>query len=384
MAEIFYPEVLADLASTPTIADLSTSFRLPNNNDIRPHRVPDQRLLDLQTAASNRYYRIGHGDADFMRDFRDRYDEVRHRIDQGPLQQQEHVPPDGQEDQVVLVPKDTYLALSRCHNTLRQVRREEYLDHDGIYRLAERLTAWLQDQPSARHLGPVDWWIAPAVYILQVVQKGDKRTTAYPQPPPRLGDPVLDDEGARAAHGDRSRDWDDFGRALFTIHFVHIDDNENAGNSSFLHYGLLIYQKSSGSTWYMDSQRDNRRARSMAARKAFNAWLRISGLPGVHGTRPPNHAHYTVAVPEQADGWTCGLHSIAHAAAFIRLGVMGWHHIDRWGAARNPCRAMHADLTRSLHALMRMKYVLPEEQVRPPSPRDRRSRAPTPSQGICA
>ncbi|KAK3936964.1 hypothetical protein QBC46DRAFT_19974 [Diplogelasinospora grovesii] len=64
-------------------------------------------------------------------------------------------------------------------------------------------------------------------------------------------------------------------------------------------------------------------------------------LSRVHGT--------TGSLNSQSENWSCSIHAIANAMAFLRLEVMGWDRIDY--SRRGPSR-MRDKLINCLHKLM--------------------------------
>lgn len=238
-------------------------------------------------------------------------------------------------------PKGTFTALEHCHNGLWRARRAEFLEAPDVYHLANRLITWIQDQPGARlgGYGEGQWWIAPDAYVIKAGRISSSGFGAYRdmESIPKLADPMLAEIGI---YGDRSEDKAQFERARFTVHFAHFV------TTAVDHWGLMIRQRSTGNTWYIDSNPTSEvPRRSEKALKVFKSWLELSGIPD-----PPEAAHSVVKSKLQIDGWSCGLHVIANAAAFIRFEVLGWEKVPYWG--RMDSRQMIKRLIKSLHNLM--------------------------------
>ncbi|KAL2020589.1 hypothetical protein VTK56DRAFT_8177 [Thermocarpiscus australiensis] len=252
--------------------------------------------------------------------------------------------------QELLIPgysNPTLDALKACHNGLHDIRNKKYLDGEGIFHLAERLMSWIQDQEHARLGGwfTRKWWIVPECYTLLAGRSGSSQPNIYGGKAPKLGDPNQ--------HGDRTQDAHNFNRALFTVHFVHF-------SRPVEHWAVVIRQGSTGNTWYMDSVRRTAAARSEKAKRALSDWLQRSGL------RDPEAAvHTLVQCREQEDSWSCGLHAIANAMAFIRFEALGWGQIPAWRNVDE--RQMRTQLAESLHNLMGLRWNLsPTTSIRKP------------------
>ncbi|KAK4099506.1 hypothetical protein N658DRAFT_539791 [Parathielavia hyrcaniae] len=238
-----------------------------------------------------------------------------------------------------------------CHNGLRTARDNEWLAEEEVYHLTNRLLTWIQDQQDAR-LGPHpsgQWWVVPESYILHIYDAtkrlaGQTRQGAAAAPAllinalpiaPVLGDATLVGPIAAQQHNAR------FAAAKFTIHFVFCNGD---------HWSLIIYQRSTGDSWYFDSLQDScSDERSQLARETLEDWLQRSGSPA-----PAASSYYFPKVRKQLDGWSCSLHSIANIMAFVRFEVLGWTKMEPW--KRCGPGGMLDELLVCLHRLMGLKY----------------------------
>ena len=57
---------------------------------------------------------------------------------------------------------------------------------------------------------------------------------------------------------------------------------------------------------------------------------------------------------DQQDDWSCGIHVIANAMAFICFEVLGWHNIQHWSNVDG--KLMREELLVGLHRLLGLKY----------------------------
>lgn len=249
---------------------------------------------------------------------------------------------------------DTLAALEHCHTGLRRARNAECLEAENIYNLANRLVTWLQDDPRAR-LGPLSdgkWWIAHDVYLVRAGRLSSSGVGAYRDGGmPVLSDPNLLDWSFY--YGDRTGDKDRFERALFTAHIVHFTGVE--------HWALIIRQKSTGNTWYIDSNPCVELSRrSLKALMIFKDRLRRSGI-----SDPEGAVHKIVVSTKQDDDWSCGLHVIANIMAFIRFEVPRWNEIHGWGGIN--ARQMRKQLLSCLHSLMGLRLPVDFVSPRPPT-----------------
>ncbi|KAH6641202.1 hypothetical protein F5144DRAFT_484532 [Chaetomium tenue] len=232
-----------------------------------------------------------------------------------------------------------------CHNGLWKVREQEWLDDEHIHHLAERLITWCQDQDRARlgNRNSEDWWIIPDAYHLRLA--GDEES-------PPLGHFLDEDvEEYIELH-------DKFDKAKFTVHMVHHVN----------HWAVLIYQTSNGNTFYLDSMPAGRRDRSDLALEGFQEWLEASDKDIHTGAE-----HVLVRVPSQEDAWSCGLHAVVNAMAFLRYESLGWDKIEGWTKTKS--RPMRRELIACLHRLMGLDYIPGES---PTAPRVRDYRQPRP------
>jgi hypothetical protein len=116
----------------------------------------------------------------------------------------------------------------------------------------------------------------------------------------------------------------------------------------------MICQVPTGRSWYLDSLHDaHRNERSTKARAALLDWLQRSGRPAPTGV-PAAERHETSDTRKQEDGWSCGLHVVANAMAFIRFEVRGWHKIEQLKMRKS--KGMRKELLVCLHHLMGLKY----------------------------
>ncbi|KAL2268981.1 hypothetical protein VTJ83DRAFT_3827 [Remersonia thermophila] len=227
-----------------------------------------------------------------------------------------------------------------CLNGLRKAREgmmipddkrlveDGWLDGPEIYHLLERLMTWIQDQPGAR-LGPrqtARWWIAPDIpFTLSTEMEAQ---------------PLTDPHGFLEPQ-DRDEYRSKFLQARFTVHLFNFLGS---------HWGVIIYRRHTGDSWYFDSMPGrNALKRANEARKALEKWLRASGHPP-----HPNGQTVLVSTRNQVDGWSCGLHTIANAMAFLRFEVLGWDKIPAWQGTAS--RQMVTELLTSLHYLMGVTY----------------------------
>lgn len=245
-------------------------------------------------------------------------------------------------------PDDAWLTAWRhCHNGLWKVREQLWLDGEHIHHLAERLITWSQDQkPRARlgDRGSGNWWIVPDTYHLRV--GGDEES-------PPLGffeDPDGESEGYEKLH-------DAFDKAKFTVHMVHHVN----------HWAVIIYQHSNGTAFYLDSMHDELEARSKLARKEFGRWMTVSGK-----AIPVRAQFRRIPVRDQEDRWSCGLHVVVNAMAFLRYESLGWHRIEDWTTTE--ARPMRRQLITCLHRLMGLKYIPGDS---PTTSRQRANKKPT-------
>ncbi|GAB1314623.1 hypothetical protein MFIFM68171_04833 [Madurella fahalii] len=325
--------------------------RFPSHRDF-PNPLRDNDLFDARSPAiDQKLNRV-----DDERFLRHTYSRALHPV-------LDEIPED--EELEGFDPKGTFAALEHCHNGLWRARRAEFLEASDVYHLANRLIAWIQDQPGARLGGCAEgkWWIAPDAYVLRAGRISSAGFGAYGgmENIPKLGDPMLAEIGI---YGDRSEDKDLFERACFTIHFAHFV------TTVVDHWGLLIRQRSTGNTWYIDSNPTSEvPRRSEKALKVFKGWLELSGIAD-----PPEAVHSVVKSKIQIDGWSCGLHVIANAAAFIRFEVLGWERVPYWG--RMNSRQMIKRLLKSLHNLMGL--AIPADFSPSPAALQKKIRKPEP------
>ncbi|KAK3942459.1 hypothetical protein QBC46DRAFT_339408 [Diplogelasinospora grovesii] len=303
-------EVLDDFPTQPTQADVQ-SFRLPNHRSLTPP-VDKEDLHDVKSSDFDRELSGGR-DSQFIGEV---YARVRHPdLDGGPN--------NGLDDDV----RDS---LGTCHNGLRDARRQEYLEDTALHQLGLRLVAWTMRDPNVPLGGYADgnWWIAPNLYIIKT---GPDRESSISLPGP---------EDSHSGWGAKSEHRDQFLKARFTVHWVHCTEP--------LHYAVIIRQARTGNALYFDSLVEGRAARADLARTEFEQWLANSGIS--------SPLHWSVVpITCQSEAWSCSIHAMANAMAFLRLGVMGWDKIDHF--RRGPNRAgdankMRDKLIKCLHRLM--------------------------------
>ncbi|KAK3359582.1 hypothetical protein B0T25DRAFT_533333 [Lasiosphaeria hispida] len=336
------PEFLKELEENLGI------FRLPDIADIHKsaRRVSDfnrLRLLDY----SNQKLDHGPKDKDGWKFVHDNYKFVLH----SELDHCTHIDDFKLNDSAGGQPVDAFLSFFFCHNNLNYIRNKEYLDNGGLYRISQRLLSWIESATQWPER-PQNVWIAPDAYII-AVPPGSRTGDGHEKN--ALDMATLDvyekrfitgDEGEdekivfESQHGDRSKDVAGFENAGYTVHFVHFHVPSN-------HFALIIRQKESNKAWYLDSVKGDRESRKKRATETFNKWLSDSGT--CHQLKEADHT--IVNVPEQDDGWSCGLHAIANAVAFCRFKVLGWHKIPRW--PRDDPQLMLDELIKSIHAILR-------------------------------
>jgi hypothetical protein len=144
-----------------------------------------------------------------------------------------------------------------CYSGLYRARRGLWLEDQQIYHLADRLLMWMQGQPEARLGGRSSgrWWLVPEIYVLHV--DDDTRRLGHINLPPsvELRHEIIGDTNMQQPHVDQ------FDTARFTVHILHC-------NAS--HWSIIIYQQSTGNSWYLDSELDDRLpCRSNEARNAL-------------------------------------------------------------------------------------------------------------------
>ncbi|AEO63039.1 uncharacterized protein THITE_112766 [Thermothielavioides terrestris NRRL 8126] len=218
-----------------------------------------------------------------------------------------------------------------CHNGLFRARHGEWLDGEDVYYLANRLLTWCQEQRPAR-LGSISqgkWWILPEHYNLLV---RDPTAGGWQEEAPELGSGHYS-PGAANLHKKA------FDNAKITVHFVHFS----------AHWAVLFYRRSTGQSWYIDSMPEGAAFRSRQAREALRDWLQRSGRP----IPDPKADHFLEVNPEQEDEWSCGIHVIANAMAFIRFEAIGWHRIPEWRQKKS--KEVRKALVTCLHQLMGLK-----------------------------
>lgn len=318
-----------DFGGAPTPA-ASQRLQLPSSSYL-PAGLTGADLLDATSPDINRQAAIQH-DKRFLRDT---YNRVTHAILDDLWEDDDDA-------------HSTLLAFEACHNGLWRSRTAQYLEAEDVYHLAVRLITWLQDQPEAR-LGSLlagKWWVAPHAYVLLA---GSSAASDATQPghrgaqTPELGD--------QSRFGDLAQEHlESFDKARFTVHFVHFHLPE--------HWAVIILQRSTGNSWYIDSQPGRWTGwRNAKAYSVFKDWLQRSRRP-----LPGRAVHTSVPGRDQMDGWSCGLHAIANAMAFIRFEVLGWHQIPEWRELDG--RQMRIAFTRSLHNMMGLDYQAP---ISPPA-----------------
>ncbi|KAK4236194.1 hypothetical protein C8A03DRAFT_17140, partial [Achaetomium macrosporum] len=329
---------LAEFGNGGQTPEDSARLRLPSHRDLRPP-LPDDGLHPVTEPAIDRH-------SDEMLDKR-RFMEAKYK---GRI---EHPVLDAVEED------RRWESWEHCHNGLYHARQGQYLHAPEIFHLAERLITWAQEDPAAR-LGPrskekCNWFILPEHYTLLVrpqldshaeedeeTEKEDEATEkAFP-----LGESGLYTDQEKSHHETA------FDKAKFTIHFVHFKWPE--------HWAVIIYRLKTGDSWFIDSlyrrykTRDNDeeekayRDRSEGARKALTTWLKESNRP-----IPEGGQHHCVASTYQVDFWSCGLHAIANAMAFIRFEVLRWNNIPDW-KGKGP-KVMRKQLLTTLHNIMGLK-----------------------------
>ncbi|KAH6850572.1 hypothetical protein B0I37DRAFT_428789 [Chaetomium sp. MPI-CAGE-AT-0009] len=232
--------------------------------------------------------------------------------------------------------EDALRAWRDCHNGLWNLRHQRWLGDEHIYHLTERLITWSQEQEDARLGDRSDgnWWILPPDYQLRVP---DYDSVEEEEKSAALGELCLGNQE------EYDRLHEKFDNAQFTVHLVY---HKN-------HWAILIYQPSNGNSFYLDSLPDGVKDRSKRARAEFRNWLQESNK-----VLPPKAQNYQVHVPSQEDAWSCGLHAIANALAFLRYEKIGWNRVHGWkGSASKP---MRRQLITCLHELMGLKFIPPE------------------------
>ncbi|KAK3379647.1 hypothetical protein B0T24DRAFT_612540 [Lasiosphaeria ovina] len=147
-----------------------------------------------------------------------------------------------------------------------------------------------------------------------------------------------------------------FNDALFTLHIVHFYCGVNSKHTKrgveLAHYALIIRQRNTGDTFYLDSMSEGRPQRGDAAKMMLDKLLEDSGIPANN-----NGHHKVITIWPQHDEVSCGLHVIANIIAFLEMGVLGWDRIPRWQDKRghgNPAE-MIRQLTTSLHYIWGLK-----------------------------
>ncbi|KAG7289232.1 hypothetical protein NEMBOFW57_005597 [Staphylotrichum longicolle] len=286
--------------------DISRAIQLPTRNDLQPP-IPAAQLLDPNSDLIDRQLEVPAREQAFLLNT---YGRVAHPV----LDQ-------NQADKL-----DSFYS---CHNGLYAARHGEWLESQDLYHLADRLVTWAQDQPNARlgNRSSGNWWILPELYAIRV---GSEEAT------PTLASEIYNSQ-QRQLHRTL------FDQARFTIHMVNLSQN---------HWALMIYQPSTGHSWYLDSIATSRNQHSKKARTAFLQWLAASNRPAP-ATKKPR----TVKLKGQKDTWSCGLHTIINTMAFIRHEVLGWHNVVGW--ERLKADDMLKELVGCLHELMGLRRARP-------------------------
>ena len=179
---------------------------------------------------------------------------------------------------------------------------------DSIYELLVLLMASLQVENNNM------WYIVPAEYTLV---------------PDEAGPPALPKD---------SEEEGLFDNANYTVHLVQFGKAKVYNKErEDRHIAVLIRQKKTGSTWFLDSSgatEASRKKHKENAVKALRKWM-DGELPKQNlKAKDGKHVlHVGVDdIPKQPknEGFSCSLHAILNAMVFLRLGVLGWHHITRW------------------------------------------------------
>ncbi|KAK3326016.1 hypothetical protein B0H66DRAFT_600147 [Apodospora peruviana] len=264
-----------------------------------------------------------------------------------------------------ILPYEQYDKFLALHGGLSDLRICRFLEAASVVQLALRLIAWSQDQPPV-HLDRFDsptkidrlWWITPLDYVILVpaLQKslGKEDHSFLENRETRTLDPQ-NLNAINTAFGKRDLDYHQFQNARFTLHIVHFaDDGDHRAAHNFPHWSLFIRQTSSGNTWYFDSITRARARRHRRAKAALDDWLMRSYAAMGIGNPPVGDINKVVNTPNQHDGSSCSLHTIANAAVFVRFGMLGWHHIPRWsgGTSLQNAQKMFDELQESLHNLL--------------------------------
>lgn len=312
------PGVRAQFQGNVT-ADEWNGFRLPGSEDLRLPR--GTRVLSSATAASNKPATPNLVNQRYRNVVLRPLDESLFGRARSPEKRQE-----------------TYISLVECHNGLLDARKGKWLSNESIYRLALRLTAWVQDDVSAgTGFGPFQddqtrWWITPSTSFLSASGHAGATTRS------------------------RLRGTTGFRNAAVTIHFVCsvTDETDNMRLPQDRgHISLLIYNRQTRAAWYLDSYSPDRDTRGRDAWRAFQQWLRSSGQP----LPPANTNINIVPVPEQLQARECSFHAITNCVSFVRFGLFGWHMVDNLVNMGTPHNHTMHNLLRSLHGIMRMDLV---------------------------
>ncbi|KAK3297299.1 uncharacterized protein B0H64DRAFT_431270 [Chaetomium fimeti] len=310
---LYYQAMLTEFGGSPTPAP-TIQLNLPNHQSWDPD-VTESDLIDARMKRIN-CRKVGPIDDERLEHFLTvKYGRVGHQLlDSG--------------DQT-----SVFEGWRHCHNGLCEVRRREWLDDENIYYLAERLITWSQEQEPAR-LGDRasgNWWIVPPRYHIRVREPGDEEG--------EMSAALGCVENKRVSDEFHEK----FDKAKFTVHMVHLKN----------HWAVLIYQHSNGNTFYLDSLPKGLQDRNRRARDEFRRWLRESDKVLPRGAR-----HHMIRVPDQEDAWSCGLHALANAMAFLRYESLGWNKIQGWTSMGS--RPMRRQLITCLHQLMGLKFIPPE------------------------
>ncbi|KAK1753265.1 hypothetical protein QBC47DRAFT_431694 [Echria macrotheca] len=310
MAQVDAPDPADYFPGQPTALEIG-GFTLPTEQDLpSPQDLNDAKEAEYDILLED-------NKDDDIKLVKTRYSHVRHPVLDNPVAGRD---PGEEENRIAA-------CLLSCHNGLYDARNQNLLLDENVYELMVRLLTWVQTNVDGfKGLGALEdrkWWVAPKRYRLGYV-------------PGSSVDPIEAKLGDGIPGVDHpENDVKDFQDATFSLHLSHNDD----------HFGLIIYHAGSGSAWYLDSLKYQAEKRRDNSEKKFEKWLQVSNQ-----TVPPNFTLHLMPVPYQKDGWSCGLHCIANAVAFVRFGVLGWNNVPALGAGR--AADMVKAISKSLHNIM--------------------------------
>ncbi|KAK0722677.1 hypothetical protein B0T26DRAFT_703571 [Lasiosphaeria miniovina] len=244
--------------------------------------------------------------------------------------------------------------LMEGHNGLGGCRRHETLVDEALFTFANRLILNINKVAKILPIGAAgNYFILPIAYMLKQPWPGE---VPKPQHRDHMVVPLLNTNIEESTLGPLFSLEKRFNDALFTLHIVHfycgVNSKHKKKGVELAHYALIIRQRNTGDTFYLDSISEGRPQRGDVAKMMLDKLLEDSGIPANN-----DRHHRVIAVWPQHDEVSCGLHVIANMIAFLEMGVLGWDRIPRWQDKRghgDPVK-MIRQLTTSLHYIWGLK-----------------------------